>query len=229
VTPPGVPVIAYGQRTSAAAVSREIIASGWARDVAYRLARDMSLCDQRSCLAPQVVFLEGASPTQTEAFAHDVGRALSDTMEDLPKGPLTVADQMVLQAWRDRYRFRSYAGGSAVIADPNLRWIVAVDDEVSLIPGPGGRTIRICPVPHLRDVVELVGRAGIVSAVGLAAPQPRRLHLATQLADAGVSRVSHIGDMLAPNGLWHQDGEVRLRRLLRWTDLEPARDWGPPW
>jgi hypothetical protein len=187
-------------------------------------ARAVALADQRSCLSPQAIFVEGPAEAAVQ-FAETVASELERLDRELPRGALSVSEQGALDAELSLARFRQAAGKNvlAVVAPTRaLRWLVVVGEVDTLRPGPPGRCARVCPVARLEDVLPLVQAAGPrVAAVGVAAPAARAAAFAELLGQAGVSRVCALERLPVPPLTWHDDGRGRLAPLVRWSDYEP--------
>ena len=95
------------------------------RVTADRVAADVVPFDQRGCLSPRIVFVEG----EPEAFATALAEALAARELLVPRGALTPAERAELARWADSVAFAgSLRRGAA--------WAVAVAGP-SALPPPG--------------------------------------------------------------------------------------------
>ena len=154
---------------------------------AARVASDVVPFDQRGCLSPRIVFVEG----EPEAFADALAEALAAREVAVPRGALTPAERAELERWADSVVFAgSLRRGPA--------WAVAVAG-VSALPPPG-RHVVVVPWAGARTLEPI---ARWVVAVG--APT---LEAARQVAPPH-ARTSLLGEMQKPR----LDGPVDLRYL----------------
>ena len=77
----------------------------------------------------------------------------------------------------------------------------------------------------LAEVPALVApRRAYLQTAGIAAAPVRLLHLADDLAAAGVTRIVAIGRMTAPEAGWHHDGRFSLLDLVTVTEIEASAE-----
>ena len=196
--------VLHGPRTSVAAVGRDAL--GQAADVAAAIARDAALYEQRGCLSPHAVYVEGNGATSVPEFAAALVAALEAERERLPPRPLPVAERAAVRvAW------------DAAEHEPETRLLggpgagVALHGSAAFHLGIGGRTLRVYPIRGLdllpdvlpRDAIECVGIAG-GDAAALAAP----------LRGRGVSRLCPVGRMQRPGLSWPRGQHPPLGVLL---------------
>jgi len=192
------PLVAHGPRVSAAVIGRA--ATGEA--AALALARDVALHDQRGCLSPHVVWVEG----DAERFAEDLAAALDAVAAQLPLGPATVAERAAARLaaaeaeWAPAAQVRRGAGGT-VILDPAPSFRVS----------PGRRTVRVHPLADVRALPELLP-PGRIECLGLAGVEGAAL--AARLRARGVSRLCPVGRMQRPRLSWPRGQQAPLGVLL---------------
>ncbi len=185
-------VVAHGERASVVVVGSAIL-----DDVlADRVARDVALHDQRGCLSPVAVYVDG----DAGAFAERLAAALEALGDAWPPGPLGPAERA---AHRTAVAEAEWAGATVL---GGASGTVLLQPDPRLRPSPGRRTVWVHPFQSLPDVlppgrIECVGVAG--AAVDLGAL--RRL---------GVSRVCAPGRMQRPPLSWPRGQCAPLRTLL---------------
>jgi hypothetical protein len=212
----GARFVAYGPKTSLAAIGREgaVAGTGVAGGGATvrGLARDVALFDQRGCLSIAAVYVEGR-----EAAARELAEALADELDrlarELPPGPADPAAAAAVQQVRAeadlRGLYRPRLGAGTGAEPPLAAGTVIVDPEPTFRPAPGLRTVRVHPLDELGRLPELFapwrGRLQGVALAGVpdAAAAGR---LAAALAALGVSRIAPPGDLQRPDALWHNGG-----------------------
>jgi hypothetical protein len=128
-------LVAHGTRTSVAAVGRDA-----PPEAADQLAFDAALYDQRGCLSPHAVWVEG----DADAFAARLAAALKRLAVDLPPGPTSRA-----------------ARAATRIAAEEADW------NGTRVAAAGGRMVVVQPIAALRTLAERLG-PGTVECVGVA-------------------------------------------------------------
>lgn len=152
---PGVTFEGHGHGFGIAYVGSD---ANW--EVAARaVAVDIAEHDQRGCLSPQVVFVEGESLHFAKAL-HAALEALEGTW---PRGPLDAGEGASVAQWQG-------------ITAARARWFrkgkahgVGAFDSAVLWATPGARNVVVCPIPSVAALGELLGRGGEqLTCVGLA-------------------------------------------------------------
>jgi hypothetical protein len=187
------PVIAHGDRTSVVVVGR---AAAEDDVVAEAVARDVALHDQRGCLSPVAVYVEGAA----RAFAERLIAALAAVGDTWPPGPLATAARAAHRTaiaeaeWAGATVLSGAAGTVLLHRDPQPRRY------------PGRRSVWVHPLTALSEGL-LPGR---VECVGVA----RASVDVEALRRLGVSRVCAAGSMQRPPLSWPRGQHAPLRSLL---------------
>src|SRR5262245_55913403 len=174
-------VITHGERTSLAVIGRTAIDD---TAVAERVARDVALHDQRGCLSPVAIHVDG----DARAFGERLVAALAALADVWPPGPLTRAERA---AHRSHLAEAEWAG--APLLD-GAGGTVLLHDDPRPRTCPGRRTVWVHPLGSLSRAV-LPGR---VECVGLAGASVD----VDVLRRLGVSRVCDAGTMQHPPLSW---------------------------
>ena len=183
-------MIAHGPRVSAALVGRDALGDPALPDA---LALDVALHDQRGCLSPHAVYVEGTSDDAV-GLAERLGAALDRMARRLPPGPASLADraarrQLVAEAEWDGATVVCVGDAGTVLYDP----------RPAFRPGCGGRAVRVHPLSKPADLPALLAN-DTVECVALAGVDPRALVPA--LRARGVSRLCAPGSMQRPPLGW---------------------------
>jgi acyl-CoA reductase LuxC len=191
-------VVAHGPRSSVAIVGREA-----SRDASVdALALDVAMYDQRGCLSPHAVYVEGDG----RAFARRLGGALDAIAEHLPHGSPRTDERAALRLlvaeaeWAPGVEMTRGRGGTVIY-----------EEAAVFRPTPGLRTVRVHPVEAADRVAALLPPATIES-VGIAGLDGRAL--AAGLRDRGVSRICPVGRMQRPRLTWPRGQHAPLGVLL---------------
>jgi acyl-CoA reductase-like NAD-dependent aldehyde dehydrogenase len=188
-------LVAHGPRLSVATVT-----DGDA--VAADVALDVALHDQRGCLSPHAVYVDG----DARGFAGRLATALDALATRLPPGPVSIEERAAARAARDDDDW----AGAEVRTGPG--GTVAYDARPTFRPTGGRRTIRVHPHTTLATALP-VGRIECVGVAG-------RVETAA-LARLGVARVCPVGRMQRPPLSWPRGQRGPLRALL--GTAEPPR------
>ena len=105
-------------------------------------------------------------------------------------------------------------------------WSVSYSEDTDdLTPSGLNRTIRIVAVDALADVVPRIAPyKALLQTVGIAAAPHELFHLAGILGAVGITRISALGNMTAPEAGWHHDGRFNLLDLVTLTEIEQSAE-----
>ncbi|MCA8927822.1 MAG: acyl-CoA reductase [Alphaproteobacteria bacterium] len=217
--PPARRFLAYGHKVSFAMIAAAALDPAKAGETARRAAHDVARYDQQGCFAPHVVFVERGGPIPPRTFARYLARELAAFGERYPRRGLTLAETSAVAAWRQREEF---AQGGTVLGDAAGSWSVSVHEgEAGFGPSCLNRAVRVVAVDDLAAVPAMVAPfRPLLQTVGLAAPPEDLVRLAAALGEAGVTRISALGDMTAPEAGWHHDGRFNLLDLVQICEID---------
>jgi hypothetical protein len=178
-------------------------------DAAEKLALDIAAYDQRGCLSPVAVWMEG----DAQGFADRLGGALDDLERRLPRGPVPPSVAAAQMQWRGvaatRGWLREGTGNAVFLPD---------DRDTPPPPSPGWRNVTVLPCPDLETFAARVGRLGVhLKAVGVAGGADLPDRLAPLLPPPTCPRISPVGTMQTPPLDMPADGMLPGVDLLRWT------------
>ena len=85
------------------------------------------------------------------------------------------------------------------------------------------RSVQVVAFDTMQEVLASVAPARRwLQTVGLACPPEDWPVWARQLGRLGVTRITALGAMTAPEAGWHHDGGHSLRDFLRWVEVEQS-------
>ncbi len=192
---PGVIVRGHGAGLGLAVVTR----SSEIHEVAGKIARDVVAFDQRGCLSPRLVVVEGDA-ARGRSFARALHEALTAWGERVPRGAALQGERAEATRWRSAVTF---AGDVFAGADHAVAFAPAV---AAWWPAPAGRHVQVVAHSDLEGLAAPLGPiAPFVVAVGT--DDPARVCAALPPGLAGV-RTMPLGRMQQPP----LDGPVDRRR-----------------
>ena len=219
--------LAYGHKVSFGAISRAALDTQKAADTAHQAAYDVVRYDQQGCYSPHVFFVERNGRISPQDFAQYLAHELETFEKKYPRRALSIGEARDMAAWRHGEEIKSFASENrGLIGNADSAWSVAfVDDTEDLSPSGLNRTIKIVAVDALADIVPRIAPyKALLQTVGIAAPPAELYALSTALGIAGVTRISAIGHMTAPEAGWHHDGRFNLLDLVSITEIERSAE-----
>ncbi|WP_305023660.1 acyl-CoA reductase [Paenibacillus lacisoli] len=227
--PPHARLLRYGHRISLAVIGAEALRPDLYVRTVRRLAEDIALYDQQSCMSPQAVFVESGGSVD----ARSLGRLLAAELERLerrwPRAELDPEEAASIRKIREQYELRALASDEAglqvLASEGSTAWTVIIHDMPGLQGSPLNRTIHIYNIDRLEDTPPLLAPLRpYLQSCGTAVAPSRLQPLASLLGAAGVTRISAIGDMTRAAPGWHHDGRFNLLDLLRFVDIEAGAE-----
>jgi hypothetical protein len=190
---PGVSVRAHGPGLGVAFVTR----AADPVDAARLLAEDVVVFDQRGCLSPRVVLVEGdeGDAARAESFAGALHTSLDGWAVRVPRGTLAEEERAEARRWQESLAFAGRAWSGSQHA-------VGLGDRL-LVP-PTGRHVQVLPVADALRASELLAPiAGAI--VTVSSDDPEQVgHVAPLHA-----RIAMLGQMQRPP----LDGPVDRRSM----------------
>ncbi len=220
--PIGTRLVGYPNRIGFGVVGREALEPARRHRVVSEVAGAVAFFDQRGCVSPQVVYVEGGGDVSPADVARELAAAMEALERHLPGGTLDPREASQVHQVRGAAEVVAAAGsGVEVHHGGSASWTVIYDPLPAFAPSCPGRVVRVKPVGDVLDVPRLVAPFGRhLQSVGVAGCGSRLEALASDLAGVGVSRVAGFDAIPFPAPWWHHDGQGPLGVLLRWMDLE---------
>jgi hypothetical protein len=219
--------LAYGHKISFGMISRATLDIRKAAAAAYQAAYDVVRYDQQGCYSPHVFFVERGGKVSPREFCRYVAHQLACFERKYPRRALTIAEAGDVAAWRHQAEVKAISEpGSEIMGDKAGAWsVVYVENEDDLAPSGLNRTIKIVAVDALEDVAPRIAPyKAFLQTVGIAAAPDELYRLADGLGQVGVTRISALGRMTAPEAGWHHDGRFNLLDLVTLTEIEHSAE-----
>jgi len=141
--------IGHGHKVSFAAIGAECLAEGGtARDLARRLAYDVSLWDQQGCLSPQLCYIESGAHLAPGQFAELLAEELTAYAQELPPRKLSVEEQAAVLRFRHEAEWAT--PDATVLTSPDMmHWSISLEPGATFLPTCLNRCIRLKVVDDL--------------------------------------------------------------------------------
>lgn len=219
--------LAHGHKLGFGLVARAALDTQRVPMTARLAAHDIVRYEQQGCYSPHQFFVERGGRVDPRAFAHYLAAELANLQRRFPRRALGLEEAADVATWRQSHELHALAGGGVeLLGAADAAWSVAYADAPRpLAPTGGGRSILVCAVENLDEVVPLVApHAAFLQSAGVAA-EPRELYrLAEDLGRVGVTRICALGAMTAPEAGWHHDGRFNLSDLVRMVEIEAGAE-----
>lgn len=226
-TPVTTRFLGHGHKISFGMISRAALDVRKAGVAARDAAHDVVRYDQQGCYSPQLFFVERGGKVSPLEFCRYLAHELACFERKFPRRALTVAEAGDVAAWRHREEAKAFSRpGREIMGDAAGAWsVVHADDAEDLAPGGLNRTVKIVAVDALADAAPLIAPyKAFLQTVGIAAAPEELYRLAGILGSAGVTRISALGRMTAPEAGWHHDGRFNLLDLVTVTEIERSAE-----
>jgi hypothetical protein len=219
--------LTYGHKISFSLIGQEALTADRYYDAIHRLAEDVSIYDQQSCLSPQLVFVETGGVVNPKQAAEMLASELERYHLKRPRATLSNEEAMAIQSIRTKYTFEAMNSGKGAVysSREDTSWTVIFHEEVGFEGSPLNRTIHVFAVETLDEVFDqLAPFRPYLQSCGIAVKPGRLFTLARKLGEQGVDRVSALGEMNRARPGWHHDGQFNLLNLLRFIDIEKSAE-----
>ncbi len=151
-----------------------------------RLARDVSLFDQRGCLSPRMLFFNG-SRHAFEHFGHLLAAALDVMEADCPRGTLDTAETA------DARRVADTTLMTGSLLQAGKGWVGLADDGAAALLPPPGRHLVMARTDS--PLTWLASHGASITTVGVSVGDQTRVAIGEALPCA---RTSRLGSMQSP-------------------------------
>ena len=228
----------HGHKLSFGMVGVDALDTLKAPALARLAAWDVARYDQQGCYSPHVFYVERGGPVSPRAFAGHLAGELANLQQRFARRPLDMEESAAVAKWQQAVEWKALSstagaetgvgvGIDELIGTPSAAWSVAYSDTLQpLAPTALQRTVQVVAVDALDDALPVVAAQRLfLQTAGVAAAPAELFRLAGLLGAAGVTRISAIGSMGAPEAGWHHDGRFNLLDLVRITEIEQSAEW----
>jgi hypothetical protein len=204
--------VVFGPRYSLAVIGKETLRPEDLDTIAFKLAMDVSMFEQRACSSPHTVFVEAGGLISPLDFAEALARGMQKALKRIPKDSITADLAYSIIALRSEYQF-----SGKVFSSKGTEWTVAYSEEKGLAFPCGSRFVFVRPVLHIDEVLDDIDPS--IQTVGLRADSRRKMEFAKKVVEKGGLRITDIGKMNVYDYPW--DGIFPMSRFVRWISLDP--------
>jgi hypothetical protein len=215
--------LGYGHRVSFGYIAHEVLSGFQTKKIVTRAAADIVAWNQLGCLSPHVFYVEHGGGVSAEQFAGLLAEELARHEISHPRGELASQAAATIAAKRGFYELRAASSAETRLwsSENSTAWTVVYEADARFQLSCLNRFIYIKGVSDLTEALRGADAVrGMVSTVGLAAPEEKAQLIATELARWGATRVCPVGQMQTPPLTWRHDGRPSLGDLVTWTDWE---------
>ena len=217
----------YGHKISFGMISKTALDTRKVTATAHQTAYDVVRYDQQCCYSPHVFFVQRGGKVSPKEFCQYVAHELAAFEKKYPRRSLSVSEAGDIAAWRHQAEIKSFGEGDGqILGDAAGAWsVVYSEDDEDLAPSGLNRTIKIVAVDTLADVAPRIAPyRKFLQTVGISAAPEELYALGTLLGQEGITRISALGHMTAPEAGWHHDGRFNLLDLITITEIEGSAE-----
>ncbi|MBO1520374.1 acyl-CoA reductase [Oceanisphaera pacifica] len=215
--------LAYGHKIAFGLIANTSLNANNAKQTAHNAAFDVINYDQQACFSPHCFFIEKGGQVDAKDFSELLAGELANYQKKYPRQTLSFAEQTQLVAWQQQEQMSTYQQTDKQVISPESGdWSVVYETAATaFVPSPLNRTVRVIEVADLTCIPALIAPyRAYLQTVGIAAAPTELFKLSAMVAELGVTRITAIGNMTAPEAGWHHDGSANLLDLVRMVDLE---------
>ena len=177
-------------------------------------AKDCSLFNQRGCLSPHAIYVQGDARQFAEMLAAEMEKFTKNT----PPEPLSLSEAGAVNNLRETTRFIAANDDTTKLweSSSNLAWTVIFETSSELKPSCLNRCVYVKELPKIISTGALGPDSQYLSTIAL---HPFSPESAEKLTALPAHRICPLGKSQEPDLFWHHDGIAPLASLVRWKDL----------
>ena len=214
--------LAYGEKVSLALIGNETLSPNKVEQVTRNIAREIANYDQQGCYSPQMIFIQQGGNYHPLQVAQMIAHQLQQLEQLFPVQSFNLQDSMTRSHWLQQEETQALLTDDIhVFKGAHASWIVTFHKQLTFLPSPLNRFVRIMPFTNITQLTQLLTPyRSYLQTVGIAAATEKMFQWSEALAQVGVCRFSSLETMTLPEAGWHHDGGFNLRDLLSFVDIE---------
>lgn len=213
--PSGTKLIDYGPKISFSLISAKAHQNYPIKQIAIKIAFDLTLWDQAACASPQNLFLEEG--IDEKKLMREVAKILSETT--LPRGTLSKDEEVEIQKELFKAKTNQFLSHGRFIQGEEF--LLHFESSPNLRNSPLNRTLVIKKFKNLLSLEKMMtpNHAYLQSCSLLVTKKEENLY-SEVLSRAGIKRFSELGTILFGKVGAPHDGRLTLVELLRFIPIE---------
>jgi hypothetical protein len=222
---PGIDLITMDPKLSSTIIGAEAFADEAAmREAAERLALDIGVMNQETCLNARVVYIQCGTGLRGLELAGQFGHLVFDAMQALPSSLSTPAAQIKADL-QEELEGLPYAGQTYTMIGGDRRGGLIISNDcqpVDFAPLLANRFANLVPIDELETAVQAVN--AYTQTIGVY-PNALLLRLRDRLAFYGAQRLVSLGYATRRVIAGPSDGIEPARRMCKWVlqeEYDPA-------
>lgn len=215
--------LTFGHKISLAIVGKEALTPDHFYKVVHRLAEDISIYDQQSCLSPQSVLVESGGAINPKQFAQMLAAELDRYEKKRPRATVSNEEAMSINKLRHQAELQALENEQITVyaSKQDTAWTVIYHHHPGFDGSPLNRFVHVFSSQHLEaDLEKMLQLESYLQSCGIVVLPERLLPIANLLGSFGINRITPIGKMNSAKPGWHHDGRFNLLDLIRFTDIE---------
>ena len=204
----------FGHKVSFGMVSNAALDSQKAWRTAHQAALDVVRYDQQGCYSPHLFYVQKGGKVTPREFAQYMATELDNFGKRYPRRNLSMEESASLASWRQKEEMSVFSNsGKEVLGNSANEWTVVYEEEAKdFTPSPLNRVIRVIAFEKIEDILPSIKPyRSFLQTVGMAASPKELFQWAEMLAAIGVTRITALGRMTAPEA-----GGIMTAALIYW-------------
>jgi hypothetical protein len=220
--------LGYGHKLSFALLSKSSMNRALSADCVSKAAWDVVAHDKGGCYSPHMFYVQKGGAISPQEFAQRLLTELKTQSFRFPGSVSNLSEKATQEHWLQSQRYQAIHSKALEVLGTKLStelkeqpWVVIHNDVVDLAPSPSKRFVQVVAFENWSEVLISLAKARpYLQTVGVALSTSELSEVTPLLAQAGVTRITAIGSMTAPEAGWHHDGRFGLADLVNMVDLE---------
>ena len=217
----------FGHKVSFGIVSNAALDSQKAWRTAHQAALDVVRYDQQGCYSPHLFYVQNGGKVSPREFARYMATELDNFGKKYPRRTLSMEESASLASWRQKEEMSLFSNrNKEVLGNSANDWTVVYEEEnADFTPSPLNRAIRVIAFEKIEDILPSIKPyRSFLQTVGMATSPKELFQWAKNLGGIGVTRITALGSMTAPEAGWHHDGRFNLLDLISMVDIESSAE-----
>lgn len=216
----------FGHKISFGIVSKLSLDSRKAWQSVHRAALDVIRYDQQGCYSPHIFYVQDGGNVSPREFARYMANELENFQKRYPRRDLSMEESVSLSSWRQKEEMSMFSQpDKEVLGNETNDWTVVYEKELDFAPSCLNRVIKVISFESIDDILPLIAPyRSFLQTVGVAASPKELFQWAELLGKSGVTRITALGSMTAPEAAWHHDGRFNLLDLVNIVDIESSAE-----